>query len=110
MAAVLSAGERLPQEVHQSGPSDVLYLADRELSPVTQRHYEQIRRVVQPPRKSGHDEQALLLSILAAFPDRVARRRAGNDLLLAAGGSAKLTAQSVVRDAPFLVAVDIEES
>jgi ATP-dependent helicase HrpB len=39
----------------------------------------------------------------------VARRRAGNDLLLAVGGSAKLTRQSLVRDAPFLVAVDIEE-
>jgi len=45
-----------------------------------------------------------------AFPDRVARRRKGNDLLLASGGSAVLSPASVVRDREFLVAVDVEEA
>ncbi len=56
-------------------------------------------------------EDTLLRAALAAFPDRVARRRApgGRDVLLAGGGAARLDPSSVVRDAPLLVAVDAEE-
>jgi ATP-dependent helicase HrpB len=56
-------------------------------------------------------EAALLMATLAAFPDRVARRRAAgsDELALAGGGSARLAQESVVRDAPLLVAVDAEE-
>ena len=46
-----------------------------------------------PPRQRGRDEDALLISVLAAFPDRVARRRAGADLQLAAGGAAAARAE-----------------
>ncbi len=54
------------------------------------------------------DEEAVLRAALAAFPDRVARRRApgGRDVLLAAGGAARLDPSSVVRESPLLVAVD----
>jgi ATP-dependent helicase HrpB len=54
-------------------------------------------------------EAALLKSILAGFPDRVARRRrAGSpELLLSSGGSAELDRHSVV-GAPLVVAVDLE--
>jgi ATP-dependent helicase HrpB len=67
---------------------------------------------------SKDPEQALLMSILAGYPDRVARRRSlekvapgagASELLLSAGGTARLSDSSVVRDAPFLVAVDAEE-
>ena len=56
-------------------------------------------------------EEALLLSVLTAFPDRVARRRKphSRDLLLSGGGSARLSPMSVVHDPMFLVALDVEE-
>ena len=56
-------------------------------------------------------EEALLLATLAAYPDRVARRRAnsGDEVVLVGGGSARLEPGSVVREAALLVAVDAEE-
>ncbi|HSN92849.1 MAG TPA: ATP-dependent helicase C-terminal domain-containing protein, partial [Anaeromyxobacteraceae bacterium] len=59
---------------------------------------------------SGTDS-ALLLATLAAYPDRVARRRApgSDEVVLAGGGSARLDPASVVREAPLLVAVDAGE-
>src|SRR3989442_107988 len=63
-----------------------------------------------PPQgpRSGPREEAILLSVLAGFPDRVAKRR-GTELLLASGGAAQLSAESAVRDADLLVAVDAEQ-
>jgi ATP-dependent helicase HrpB len=63
------------------------------------------------PRGEQEREEALLLATLAAFPDRVGRRRAAgsDEVVLAGGGSARLDAVSVVRDAPLLVALDAEE-
>jgi ATP-dependent helicase HrpB len=66
---------------------------------------------------SDEQEKELLISILAGYPDRVARRRApsagprGDDaeLLLSGGGAAVLAPESVARRAEFLVAVDAEE-
>jgi ATP-dependent helicase HrpB len=78
---------------------------------------------------AGHD-QALLISVLAAFPDRLARAfgggsRAGaskktkqkpgtqqqetRQLMLAGGRGATLSAASVVREHELLVAVDAED-
>lgn len=53
-------------------------------------------------------DEALGRAVLAAFPDRVARRtRPGGDALqLAEGGQARLAPTSTVRAAPFVVAVD----
>ena len=109
VATLLSAGARLPAESHHSGPSDLLWLLDSEWRGDVKRLYEQIRRIAQPARRVGRNESALLISVLAAFPDRVARRRQGNELLLASGGPAQMAASSVVRDARFLVAVDVED-
>ncbi len=106
-AAVLSAGVRMPPIQHHSGPSDVLVLIDSEWDRGTRLAYEELRRLLRSPGR-GHDEQALLEAVLAAFPDRVARRRKDNELLLAGGGSAVLARESVVRSG-FLVAVDVEE-
>lgn len=56
-------------------------------------------------------DDALLLSVLAGFPDRVARRKrqGSRDLALAQGGTAELAETSAVRDAPWMVAVDAEQ-
>jgi ATP-dependent RNA helicase HrpB len=58
-------------------------------------------------------DQELLISILAGYPDRIARRRSmksGNaELLLSSGGSASLSPASVALQSEFLVAVDAEE-
>ena len=56
-------------------------------------------------------EEALQISLLCAFPDRVAKRRSqgSGELLLCGGGAVQLGPASVVREAPLLVAVDLEE-
>src|SRR5207248_3622331 len=70
-------------------------------------------RVKEDDALSDEREKELLISILAGYPDRVARRRAEGvrrdgsvELLLAGGGTAELAPESVVRGAEFLVAVD----
>jgi len=62
-------------------------------------------------RRAGDTDEAVGIALLAAFPDRVARlrRKGAPELLLATGGSARLSDSSVVREAPLLVALDIEE-
>jgi ATP-dependent helicase HrpB len=63
------------------------------------------------PGSKSKVEEALLIAILAAFPDRVAKRRApgSRDLLMAVGGSAYLSESSAVHHAALMVAVDAEE-
>jgi ATP-dependent helicase HrpB len=95
VAAVLSAGER--------GSADLLTLAESDWQPQTRRVFEQLRRLVSG-RDRTRDDAAILQSILAAFPDRVARRRR-DEILLSQGGSARLPDCTH----EFLVAVDIEE-
>ncbi len=55
-------------------------------------------------------ERALLAATLCAFPDRVGRRRApgGDELVMVGGGSVRLAAESVVREASLVVAVEAE--
>ena len=69
-----------------------------------------LRRIVRD-EEEWDDENALLTSVLAGYPDRVARRlRPGARALALAGGrTAELAESSVVRDAPWMVAVDAEE-
>lgn len=67
-----------------------------------------IKRTLSP----SEQESALGRAVLLGFPDRVARRRKKSDsveLVLAAGGAATLSPSSVVRDADWLVLVDVEE-
>ncbi|MDX6462279.1 MAG: ATP-dependent helicase HrpB [Acidobacteriaceae bacterium] len=73
----------------------------------TRQQVELLRRIARPARQTEHNDDALLMSVLAGFPDRVARRRAGNQVLLSTGGSAE-----VAGDPPryeFMVAVDAED-
>ncbi len=69
-----------------------------------------LKRTKKPVRAQDED-QALMIAILAAFPDRVARRRGPGtrEFLLASGGSGRLADTSVVHHAPLIVAVDAEE-
>ncbi len=97
VAAVLSAGER--------GSSDLLALAESDWQPQTRRVFEQLRRRI--PGRDGRDSSdgAILQSVFAAFPDRVARHRRDGELLLSSGGSARFPGCHW----EFLVAIDIEE-
>jgi ATP-dependent helicase HrpB len=118
------------------GPSDLLELADRfaeaeaaDYSPSLMRSagldaravgaVDRARKKLAQKAHNADDawdtsttaEQALLMCILAGFPDRVARRRRpGNrELILRSGANAELGENSVVHDAQLMVAVDIEE-
>jgi len=92
-----------------TGSSDVLDLLERRRSPRAEQARAQLLRLAPPdgPR-SGTRDEAILISVLASFPDRVAKRR-GPDLLLASGGAAQLSTESAVRDTGLLVAVEAEE-
>lgn len=61
--------------------------------------------------RAADEDAALRRAILAAYPDRVARRRHPKtpEVLLCGGGSARIADESVVREDEFLVAVDAEE-
>jgi ATP-dependent helicase HrpB len=109
VAGLLSAGQRLPARPAHATRSDLLALLEGEWEPRTAQTVRQIRRIVNPPRERGRDDDALLVSVLAAFPDRVARRRQGAQLQLAAGGPAQLAPASTVTEAGFLVAVEAED-
>jgi ATP-dependent helicase HrpB len=108
IAAVLSAGERLPAEARQKGRSDLLTLLDSQWAPHTAQVVRHVRRAVHPPKQSVRDEDALLISALAAFPDRVAKRRQGANLQLASGGTAELASSSTV-SAELMIAVEAED-
>jgi len=97
VAAVLSAGER--------GKSDLLALAESDWQPPTQRIFDQLRKKIPGRDVWNAGDTAILQSILAAFPDRVARHRRDGEILLSAGGSARFPNCRW----EFLVAVDIEE-
>ena len=101
-------GARDLRSAPPTGPSDLLELAGSD------RARAQIARILgaapsAPDRERR--EEALRIAVLAGFPDRVARRRApgSDELLLSSGGSATMARSSVVREAPLLVAVDVEE-
>lgn len=57
------------------------------------------------------DEEALALSVLAAFPDRVGRRRRPGEpeVVFAGGGSGRLSPASVVKEAEWMVAVEVDD-
>jgi ATP-dependent helicase HrpB len=67
-----------------------------------------VSRAKDPPEGAKETEDALLLSVLAGYPDRVMKRGEGRSLARAGGGSAELSPSSVVRDAPWMVAVDAD--
>ena len=99
-AAMLGLGIR-------SEKNDLLAAMDLPQDDRTRRHTEQLLRLARPPKQARHDDEALLLSVLAGFPDRVARRRAGNHLLLSTGVSAEIAGEPSSYE--FMLAIDAED-
>jgi ATP-dependent helicase HrpB len=134
VAALLSERElRREREASESGPSDLLAALDlldtcersgfagREcralgIDAVAARRVARVRDQLSRLRRLGDDiagdcNAALCAAVLAGYPDRVANRRVAGkpELVLALGGSARLSRESVVRDADWLVAVAAEK-
>jgi ATP-dependent helicase HrpB len=100
-AALLSSGQRVRS-------SDLFSALDEERDQRTRAVYDQLRRYVRR-EKPVHDDAALARAVLAAFPDRVGRRRP-NGVVLLSNGSAAMMLQPWQHKGEFLVAIDIEES
>jgi ATP-dependent helicase HrpB len=100
VAAMLGLGAR-------SEKNDLLAAMDLPQDHRSRQHTEQLLRMARPPKQSHHDDKALLLSILSGFPDRVARRRAGNQVLLSTGVSAEVAVEAPPYE--FMLAIDAED-
>ena len=99
-AAMLGLGAR-------SEKNDLLAAMDLPQDHRLRQHTEQLLRMARPPKQTRHDDDALLLSVLAGFPDRVARRRAGNQVLLSTGISAEVLGEPPPYE--FMLALDAED-
>ncbi len=99
-AALLGSGVRAEK-------SDLLAAMDVELDHRVLQHVDQLRRIARISGKKKHKDDDLLMSVLAGFPDRVARLRAGKQMLLSTGGSAELASEPPRYE--FMVAVDAED-
>ena len=91
VAALLSSGQRV-QTLHDEPDQRTLAV------------YDQLRRFVKRGRTD--DDEAIGRAILAAFPDRVARRRPGGVALLSNGKSAAIARAP----SEFFIAVDVAKS
>jgi len=100
VAGMLSLGAR-------SEKSDLLAALDLPPDHRLRQHTDQLLRLARPARQTHHDDDALLLSVLAGFPDRVARRRAGNQVLLSTGLSAEIAGE--VPSYELMLAIDAED-
>ena len=99
-AALLGSGVRADK-------NDLLAAMEMGHDPRTLQHIAQLRRIARPAKQSTHNDDALLMSILAGFPDRVARRRSGNQVLLSTGTSAEIAGDPPRYE--FMVALDAED-
>lgn len=100
VAAMLSIGGR-------SEKNDLLEVIDQPPNPRERQHTEQLLRIARPPKQTHQNDDALLLSVLAGFPDRVGRRRSGNQILLSTGVTAEIAGNPPAYD--FLIAIDAED-
>jgi ATP-dependent helicase HrpB len=109
-AAARFAPERLRRMGVAPGAAQAVERSRRQLQRVARELARATAASTATPTASA-TEDALLMATLAAYPDRVARRRGpgSDEIVLAGGGSARLDPASVVREAPLLVAVDAEE-
>jgi ATP-dependent helicase HrpB len=90
-----------------SNSSDLLTAMEMPLDARTQQQVEQLRRIARSPRQTSHKDDALLMAVLTGFPDRVARRRSGSQVMLSNGASAEFADESPAHE--FMVAVDAED-
>jgi ATP-dependent helicase HrpB len=115
VCALLADGLRGRAVMGATTASDVLPALDgwsQQAAPLRQAA-DQLHRLAREwpdaERRDRLDESELRRALLAGYPDRVARRReAGSPrLLLATGAGAELARDSGVRDAQWLVALDV---
>jgi ATP-dependent helicase HrpB len=99
-AGLLGSGSR-------SDYSDLLAAMEDEQDGHSLQLIRQLRRLARPAKQLLHDDDALLMSVLTGYPDRVARLRSGNQVLLSSGASAELAGEAPPYE--FMVAVDVED-
>jgi ATP-dependent helicase HrpB len=87
--------------------NDLLTAMDSERDPRLLLHIAQLHRIARISGQNNHNDDALFMSVLAGFPDRVARLRTGNQVLLSSGTSAELAGAPPPYE--FMVAVDAED-
>lgn len=98
--ALLGSGVRVEK-------NDLLAAMDLEQDHRVLQHIAQLRRIARISGQKKHNDDALLMSVLAGFADRVARLRTGNQVLLSTGASAELAGEPPPYE--FMVAVDAED-
>ncbi|MDR3741171.1 MAG: ATP-dependent helicase HrpB [Terracidiphilus sp.] len=99
-AALVSAGSRLER-------NDLLEAMEAPMSEGARLQLRHLLRLVHPARREKTDDDTVLQAVLAGFPDRVAQRRAGNQVLLANGTMAEIVGP--VPAYPLMIALDAEE-
>ena len=99
-AALLSSGQRV-------NSADLLRAIDEPRDPRTSAIFNQLKRFVRGSARSSpaNDDAVLSRAVLAAFPDRVGRRRASGTVLLSGGTSATMNNPP----GEFFAAIDLEE-
>lgn len=110
LACALLSDRTPPLAADLSSPSDLLLLAEaRDIPPHVRAVADQLRAPGGRPTGGDRPVEDFLRAVLAAYPDRVARRRSRGDrrLALATGPGAVLAPTSSVREAEFLVAVEL---
>jgi ATP-dependent helicase HrpB len=98
-AALLGSGER-------AADSDLLEAIEKPLGEAAQQQLRHLLRIAKPARPQAHDDDALLQALLMGFPDRVARRKTGNQVMLANGAAAEIVGQPP--SFPLMLALDAE--
>ena len=112
--ALLSERHRLPPRTATT-TSDLLSALDdwRSMPPHIHRAADHILSITQSAIQSAirNPQSAMERAVLSGYPDRVARRREPGSakFLLASGTGATLSADSGVRDAEFIVALDVSD-
>jgi ATP-dependent helicase HrpB len=99
-AALLGSGGRREH-------SDLLAALEEPIDAATQQHLNQLLKLIRNAGPPNQDDDALLQSVLLGFPDRVAQRKAGNQVLLSNGRSAETTGTPLTYS--FMVALDAED-
>lgn len=115
LAALLAEGDlRVPAGKVLAGDSDLFLLEgenrrNAHVSAVSVELRERLRR--EGISAGSETDEALLRALLAGWPDRVARRREGETdrYVLASGAGALLARESSVRNAEWLLAIEVSQ-
>jgi ATP-dependent helicase HrpB len=104
-AALLSVGGNAER-------NDLLAAMDAQTArpdPKVRQTEQQLRRIAGVGANAKHStsDEPLLLSVLEGFPDRVARKRSGKEVLLSGGGSAEVQGEALPYE--FAVVMDAED-